>query len=83
VRLTVSGRSIRRFTVYVRGHWVRTVRVRSTQRRVRTSVPLQRSGAARQRVQVRVTFRNGAPMRRLNTTARRCARAAVQPQFTG
>ena len=82
-RLTVTGRSIRRLTVYVRGHWVRTVRVRSTQHRVRVSVPLRRSGTARQRLQVRVTFRNGAPMRRLDATARRCARAAVQPQFTG
>jgi hypothetical protein len=69
--------------VYMRGHWVRTIRVRPTQRRIRLSVQLRRSGAARQRVQVRVTFRNGAPMRRLNTTARRCARAAVHPQFTG
>ena len=82
-RLTVTGRSIRRLTLYVRGHWVRTVRVRSSQRRIALSVPVQRAGTARQHVQVRVTFRNGAPMRRLNTTARSCARAAVRPQFTG
>jgi hypothetical protein len=47
------------------------------------SVPLSRGGAARQRVQARVTFRNGAAPRVLNTTARRCAQAAVAPQFTG
>jgi hypothetical protein len=82
-RLTVTGRSMRRLTLYVRGHWVRTVHVRSSQRRIALSVPVQRTGAARQRVQVRMSFRNGAPMRRLDTTARSCARAAVRPQFTG
>jgi hypothetical protein len=82
-RITVSGRSISRVTFFVNGHRVRTVRVRSNQRRLTVSVPLRRSGAARQRVRVRVTFRNGAPSRTLNATARRCAQTAVQPQFTG
>jgi hypothetical protein len=67
----------------VNGRRVRTVTVRANQRRVTVSVPLSRSGAARQRVRARVTFRNGAPSRTLNATARRCAQAAVQPQFTG
>jgi hypothetical protein len=82
-RVTINGRSIRRATFFVNGRRVRTVTVRAGARRVTVSVPLSRSGAARQRVQVRVTFRNGAPARVLNTTARRCAQAAVQPQFTG
>jgi hypothetical protein len=82
-RVTVSGRSIRRVTFLVNGRRVRTVNVRASQRSITVSVPLSRRGTARQRVQARVTFRNGAPARVLNTAARRCAQAAVRPQFTG
>jgi hypothetical protein len=59
------------------------VTLRANQRRLTVSVPLSRSGAARQRIRARVTFRTGAAARTLNTTARRCAQAAVRPQFTG
>ena len=70
-------------TFSVNGHRVRTVRVRASQRRVTVSVPLSRSGAARQTVTARVTFRNGAAARTLTTRATRCAQGAVSPQFTG
>jgi len=67
----------------VNGRRVRTVAVRSGQTRVTVSVPLRRSGAARQTVTARVSFRNGAAARTLTAHARRCAAAAVRPQFTG
>jgi hypothetical protein len=81
--ITVSGRQIRSVTFSVNGHRVRTVRVRSSQRRVVVAVPLSRGGAARQTVTARVTFRNGAAARTLTTRATRCAQGAVSPQFTG
>jgi hypothetical protein len=83
VRVRVTGRQIRRVTLRVNGLSVRTVNVRSGQRTVTVSVPLRRSGASRQRVQARVTFRNGTRSRTLNASARRCAQTAVRPQFTG
>jgi hypothetical protein len=82
-RITVSGRQIRRVTFFVNGHRVRTVTVRAGATRVTASVRLRRSGAARQTVTARVTFRNGAASRTLTTRATRCAAAAVRPQFTG
>jgi hypothetical protein len=82
-RITVSGRLIRRVTFFVNGRRVRTVTVRAGQTRVTASVPLRRSGAARQTVTARVTFRNGAAARTLTARATRCAAAAVRPQFTG
>jgi hypothetical protein len=82
-RVTISGRSIRQVTFVVNGRRVRTVTVRAGRRTLTVSVPLSQGGAARQRVQARVTFRNGAAPRVLDTTARRCAQAAVAPQFTG
>jgi hypothetical protein len=62
---------------------VRTVAVGLGVRSIVALVPLRRSGAAAQTVRARVTFRNGAPARTLNTRVRRCAQAAVAPQFTG
>ena len=82
-RVTITGRSIRQVTFFVNGRRARIVTVRAGTRRLTVSVPLSRSGATRQRISARVTFRNGAAARTLNTTARRCAQAAVQPQFTG
>ena len=82
-RVTITGRSIRQVTFFVNGRRARIVTVRAGARRLTVSVPLSRGGAARQRIRATVTFRNGAPARTLNTTARRCAQAAVQPQFTG
>jgi hypothetical protein len=83
VRVRVSGRQIRRVTLLVNGRRVRTVNVRANQRSVTVRVPLRRSGSARQRIQARVTFRNGARARNLSATVRRCAQTAVAPQFTG
>jgi hypothetical protein len=82
-RVTITGRSIRQVTFFVNGRRARIVTVRAGARRLTVAVPLSRGGAARQRITARVTFRNGAAARTLNTTARRCAQAAVQPQFTG
>jgi hypothetical protein len=82
-RITVSGRLIRRVTFFVNGRRVRTVTVRSGQTRVSVSVPVRRSGAARQTVTARVTFRNGATSRTLTAHATRCAAGAVSPKFTG
>jgi hypothetical protein len=82
-RVTITGRSIRQVTFLVNGRRARIVTVRAGARRLTVSVRLSRSGAARQRIRARVTFRNGAAARTLNTTARRCAQAAVRPQFTG
>src|SRR3954454_8495582 len=82
-RITVSGRLISRVTFFVNGRRVRTVAVPSGGTRVTVSVPLRRSGAARQTVTARVTFRNGAAARTLTARATRCAAAAVRPQFTG
>jgi hypothetical protein len=83
VRVRVTGRQIRRVTVLVNGRRARTVAVRANQRTVTVAVPVRRSGAARQRIQARVTFRNGAAARTLTASATRCAQAAVRPQFTG
>ena len=82
-RVTITGRSIRQVTFFVNGRRARIVTVRTGARRLTVSVPLSRGGAARQQIRARVTFRNGTAARTLNTTARRCAQAAVQPQFTG
>jgi hypothetical protein len=82
-RVTITGRSIRQATFSINGRRVRTVTMRAGATRLTVSVPLSRGGSARQQIRVRVTFRNGAAARTLNTTARRCAQAAVRPQFTG
>jgi hypothetical protein len=81
--LRVSGRSMRRVTFYVNGRRVRRVNVRRGARSVVVSVPLRRTGPARQRVTARVAFRTGARSRTLTKRATRCARAVVRPQFTG
>src|SRR5215210_3141585 len=77
VRVRVSGRQIRRITLLVDGRRVRTVNVRASQRTVSVAVPLRRSGSRRQRIQARVTFRNGARARTLTDRATRCAQVAV------
>jgi len=81
-RVTVSGRRMRRVRFSVNGRAVRTVNVALGVRSITALVPLRRSGPAAQAVTARVTFRNGAPARTLNTTVRRCGQAAV-PNFTG
>ncbi|MEA2382183.1 MAG: hypothetical protein QOH72_2154 [Solirubrobacteraceae bacterium] len=82
-RVTISGRSIRRITLFVAGRRVKTITVPAGRRSVTVSVPVRRFGARRQSVQARVTFRNGAAPRTLTASATRCAQTAVSPQFTG
>jgi hypothetical protein len=81
-RVTVSGRRMRQVQFSIAGRTVRTVNVGIGVRSISALIPLRRKGPAAQAVRARVTFRNGAPARTLNTTVRRCAQAAV-PQFTG
>jgi hypothetical protein len=81
-RVTIRGRGMRDITLSVNRHRVKTVRVASGARTVRTSVPIAR-GAGPQTVTARVRFRNGTRARTISTRARRCAPAAVQPNFTG
>jgi len=82
-RITVSGRQMRHVTFFVNGRRVRSMAVRPGRRSLTVSVPLRRSGSARQTVTARVSFTNGANARTVAANARRCAQAAVQPQFTG
>jgi hypothetical protein len=82
-RVTISGRNIRRVTLFVAGRRVRTVTMPAGRRSITVSVPVRRFGARRQSVRARVTFRNGAAARTLTASATRCAQTAVSPQFTG
>ncbi len=82
-RVTVSGRVLRRVTLFVNGRLVRSVTVPAGRRSITVPVPLRRSGAARQTITARVTFRNGTHSRTLTAGATRCAHTAVRPQFTG
>jgi hypothetical protein len=82
-RVTISGRNIRRVTLFVAGRRVRTITVPAGRRSITVSVPVRRFGARRQSVRARVTFRNGAPARTLTASATRCAQNSVSPQFTG
>jgi hypothetical protein len=70
-------------TFFVGGRAVRTVTMRSGGRSMTVSLPIRRSGARRQALRARVTFRNGASTRTLTATAMRCAQGAVSPTFTG
>jgi hypothetical protein len=82
-RVRVTGRRMRQVQFSINGRRVRTVNVGLGVRSITALVPLRRSGPAAQTVRARVTFRNGAPARTLHATVRRCAQAAVAPQFTG
>jgi hypothetical protein len=82
-RVTISGRNLRRVTLFVAGRRVRTVTVPAGRRSITVSVPVRQFGARRQSVRARVTFRNGAASRTLTASATRCAQTAVSPQFTG
>jgi hypothetical protein len=81
-RITVRGRQMRQVRLSLNGRVVRTVEVARGALFVRALVPLRRFGPAKQRVQARVTFRNGARARTLIASVRRCAQTVV-PQFTG
>jgi hypothetical protein len=80
--VAVSGTPVRSVSFWVNGKRVRTVRARTGQRRFSVTLPIHRAVA---RVRARVTFAsNATPSARvLNATIRRCAPAAVRPQFTG
>ena len=82
-RVTVTGRLMRRVSFLVNGRRVRTMSIRAGQRSLSASLPLRRSGPARQTVTARVTFRGGAPARTMIARATRCAQTEVSPQFTG
>jgi hypothetical protein len=82
VRVRVAGRQMRDIAFSINGRHVRTVVVRAGQRSVTASLPM-RSRRASQVVAAQVRFRNGAKARSLTARATRCARVAVQPQFTG
>jgi len=80
--VAVSGSPVRSVSFWVNGKRVRTVRARTGQRRFSVTLPINRRVA---KVRARVTFANNATpsSRVLSATVRRCAPAAVKPQFTG
>jgi hypothetical protein len=82
VRVTVSGRAIRRVTFRAARRVVRTVSMPAGRRSMSVSLPVRHFRARRLTIQARVEFRDGTPPRTLIASARRCARRAV-PQFTG
>ena len=67
---------------WVNGKRVKTIRARTGQRRFSVTLPINRAVA---KVRARVRFANNATpsSRVLSATVRRCAPAAVKPQFTG
>jgi hypothetical protein len=80
--VAVSGSPVRSVSFWVNGKRVRTVRARTGQRRFSVTLGINRRVA---KVRARVTFANNATpsSRVLRATIRRCAPAAVRPQFTG
>jgi hypothetical protein len=77
----MAVRQVRRVVFSVNGRRVRTVDVGASTRTVSVVLPLRASGARRQTVTARVTFRTGSSARTLRVHVTRCA--AVRPQFTG
>ena len=80
--LTISGRSMRRVTVYVNGRLVKRISVKSTATRVTTKLP---TPVATSKITVKVTFvsATGTKARTFSRTVKRCVPAAVKPNFTG
>jgi Prealbumin-like fold domain len=80
--VAVSGSPVRSVSFWVNGKRVRTIRAHTGQRRFSVTLGINRRVA---KVRARVTFRNNATpsSRVLSATVRRCAPAAVKPQFTG
>jgi hypothetical protein len=80
--VAVSGSPVRSVSFWVNGKRIKTVRARTGQRRFRFTRALRTPVA---RVEARVNFASNASpaTRRLRKTIRRCAPAAVRPQFTG
>ena len=82
VRLTVKGRQLRDVAFAVNGRPVRTVRVRPGSTSAKETLAIRDPGAAAV-ITARVRFRNGAAPRTLSARTSRCAKAPVEPQFTG
>jgi hypothetical protein len=82
VRLTVKGRQLRDVAFSVNGRSVRTVRVRPGSTSAKETLAMRDPGAA-EVITARVRFRNGAAPRTLSARTSRCAKAPVEPQFTG
>jgi hypothetical protein len=82
-RVTVKAAQMRQVRLSVAGRRPRTVTVAPGARRVTALVALRRRGPSVQKVTARITFRNGAPARTLVAAAKRCAPAAVVPEFAG
>ena len=80
--LTISGRSMRRVSVYVNGRLAKRITVKSTATRVTTRLP---TPVATSKITVKVTFTtaSGTKARSFNRTVKRCVPAAVKPNFTG
>jgi hypothetical protein len=80
--VAVTGGPVRSVSFWVNGKRVKTVTARTGQRRFRFNRALRTPVA---RVEARVNFASNASpaTRRLRKTIRRCAPAAVRPQFTG
>jgi hypothetical protein len=81
--VSVSASPVQSVTFYRDGRKVRTVRAGTNQRRF--TVRLPSVTAKVDTVRARVVFQPGATLRTrtLSATVRRCAVAAVRPQFTG
>jgi hypothetical protein len=82
VRLTVRGRQLRDVAFSVNGRSVRTVPVRPGSTSAKETLAIRDPRAA-EVITARVRFRNGAAPRTLSARTSRCAKAPVQPQFTG
>jgi hypothetical protein len=82
-RVTVRAAQMRQVRLSVAGRRPRTVTVAPGARRVTALVALRRHGPPVQKVTARITFRNGAHARTLVAAARRCAPAALAPEFAG
>jgi uncharacterized repeat protein (TIGR01451 family) len=81
-RVTFSGDRVRSVRVYVNGHRVRSLNLRTLQSTARPRVTL---APGRYRVTARVTFQPGSatPGVSLSRVVRVCAAAALAPRFTG
>jgi hypothetical protein len=80
--VSVSASPVQSVTFYRDGRMVRTVQAATGQRRFTLRLP--RVTAAVDTIRARIVFRPGATLRTrtLNAAVRRCAVAAVRPQFT-
>ena len=80
--VTVSGRSMRRVTIYVNGRLAKRIAVKSTATRVVSKLP---TPVATSKIVVKVTFStaSGTASKTFARTVRRCVPAAVSPNFTG